>query len=105
MALKSNFLHLDNPKFDFGEVEKAMFQGFARHWEQIFFLLTSPKCYLGEFGITIFQGLTYHFELFFGLLNISKCELVEVEKSMLQVFPKALRTHYQTLDYLKIRNV
>ena len=37
-----------SPKFDFGEVEKAMFEVVTRHWEHISFFLTSPKCELGE---------------------------------------------------------
>jgi len=48
MALKVIFCLLTSPKFDFVDVEKAMFQVVARHWELIFFLLSSPKCDLGE---------------------------------------------------------
>jgi len=47
--LKVIFCLMTSKKFDFGEVEKAMFQVVARHWEIIFFALTSPKCDLCEF--------------------------------------------------------
>jgi len=50
----------------------------AKHWEQIFFLLTSPKCDLFEVEKAMFQRLAYHFEVIFGLLTIPKCDLVEV---------------------------
>jgi len=62
-----------------------MFQGVARHWEHIFFLLTSPKCDLGKVEKALFQGLAYHFELIFGLLTIPKCDLGEVRKTMIQI--------------------
>jgi len=47
--LKVIFYLLTIPKFDFGDVEKAMFF----KWSPItgnfvFFSLTNPKCYLGE---------------------------------------------------------
>jgi len=42
----------------------------------------SPKCDLGEVEKAMFQGLACHFELIFGVLNIPKCELVEVEKGL-----------------------
>jgi len=45
--LKVTFYLLTSPKFVFGEVEKAMFQMVARHWELILFLLPSPKCDFG----------------------------------------------------------
>jgi len=67
MALKSHFFLLTTPKFDFGEVEKAMFQLVASDWELIFFLLTSPKCDLGEVEKAMFQGVVSHLELIFGL--------------------------------------
>ena len=41
--LKVNLCRLESQKFEFGEVEKAMFQMVARHWELIFFLLSNPK--------------------------------------------------------------
>ena len=55
--LKTHFLLFPKPKFDFGEVEKMMFQVVARHWKLIFFLLTNPKCVLGEVKKAMFQGL------------------------------------------------
>jgi len=61
MALKSYFLPLEKFKFDFGEVEKAMFQVVARHRELIFFLLTNPKCDMGEVEKAMFQGVACHF--------------------------------------------
>jgi len=57
MALKCHFLPLKNPKFIFGEFEKAMFHVVARYWEFIFFLLTNPKCDLGEVVKGMFQGV------------------------------------------------
>jgi len=48
---------MTSPKFDFGEVEKAMFQVVARHLEQISFLISSPKCDLGEVEKAMFPGL------------------------------------------------
>jgi len=56
VALKSNFLPLESTKFDFGYVEKAMFQLVARHSELVFFLLTSPKRELDEIEKVMFQG-------------------------------------------------
>ena len=47
--LKIIFGLLTNQKFYFGDVEKAMFQVVARHWEHIFFLLTITKSDIGEF--------------------------------------------------------
>jgi len=74
---------LRSQKFDFGEVEIAMFQVVASHWKLIFFLLTSPKFDLGEMENAKFEGLVSHFELIFGILIIPKCDLVEVEKACL----------------------
>ena len=42
------FCKLISPKFNFGKVERTMFQMVARHWELVFFLLTSSKCDLDE---------------------------------------------------------
>ena len=56
-ALKIIFYLLKSPKFHFGEVEKAIYQVFARHWELIFFLLTNPKCEIGEVEKAMFQGV------------------------------------------------
>ena len=57
MALIRHFLPLESTKFDFGYVEKAMFEVVHRHSELLFFLLTSPKCELGEIEKVMFQGL------------------------------------------------
>ena len=46
-----------NPKFDLGEIEKAMFKGVACHFELIIGLLTIPKCYLDEFENAMLQDL------------------------------------------------
>jgi len=54
MALKSLLV---SPKFEFGGVEKAMFQVVARHSELVFFLLTSPKCELSEDEKSILLGV------------------------------------------------
>jgi len=48
MAIKVIFCIFTSPKFDFGGVEKAMFQVGARHSELVFFLLTSLECEMGE---------------------------------------------------------
>jgi len=48
------------------------------------YLLTSPKCDLSEVEKAMFQGLAFHFELIFGLLTIPKWDLFEVEKAMFQ---------------------
>ena len=61
-----------------------MFQVVARHWELIFFLLTSPKFELGEVEKPIFQGFACYIELIFGVLTIPKWDLVEFEKQMFQ---------------------
>jgi len=53
--LKVIFYLLKSPKFDFGEVEKVIYQVFDRHWELIFFLLTDPKCEIGEVEKVMFQ--------------------------------------------------
>jgi len=58
---------LTSPKCDLGEVEKAMIQGVAFHFELIFGLLTIPKCDLGELEKTMLQGLVWHSPLIFGL--------------------------------------
>ena len=70
---KSYFLLLTSPKFNFGEVEKSIFQVVTSHRELIFFLLTIPKCNLGE-----------------------------VEKAMLRA-RMSLWTHFRPLDNPKIR--
>jgi len=84
MALEIHWLPFDNLNIDFGEVEKAIFQVVARHWEHIFFFLTTPICDLGEVEKAMFEGLLSHFELIFSLLNIPKCDLGEVDKAMFQ---------------------
>ena len=71
------------PNFVFDDVEKAMFQIDANHWEIISSIVTSPKFDLGEFVQAMLQGLPCHFELIFSLLPIAKCELIEFENSML----------------------
>ena len=57
----SHFLPIESPKFDFGDLEKAMFQVVARLSELVLFLLTSPKCELGEVEKVMFQGFAWHF--------------------------------------------
>jgi len=44
-----------SPIWDLDEIEKAMFQGYAFHFELIFDLLTNPKCDFGEFEKTMFK--------------------------------------------------
>jgi len=50
-----------------GEVEKAMFQGHACHFELIFDPLTIPKCDFVEVENSVFQGLIWLFQLIFGI--------------------------------------
>ena len=47
--LKVIFCFLTSPKFEFVEVDKAMFQVVVRYLELIFFHLTILKCDLSEF--------------------------------------------------------
>ena len=54
------FCLLKSQKFDFGEVEKAMLQVVARHWELIFFPLSNPKCELDEVAKASFQRVACH---------------------------------------------
>jgi len=75
---------LTSPKFDFGEVEIAMFQVVSSHWNLIFFLLTSPNSDLCEVVKAMFHVLACDFELIFRLLIISKCDFVEVEETFFQ---------------------
>jgi len=82
--LKVIFYPSTSPKFDFGEVEKAMFQVLARHWEFIFLLLTSRKCDLGEVEKAMFKLFICHSELIFGFFTIPKCDFVEVGKALFQ---------------------
>ena len=53
--LRVIFFLLKSPKFDFGTVEKAMFQVVTRPCELISFLLTNPKWDLGEVEKAMFQ--------------------------------------------------
>ena len=48
----------------------------ARHWERIYFLLTNTKCDLFEVEKAMFQGVACHFdcELIFSLLTSPKCD-------------------------------
>ena len=85
------------PNFVFDDVDKAMFQIKARHWELIFFIVTTPKFDLGEVVKAMFQGLPCHFELIFSLLPIAKCLLIEVENSMFKC------SFFQPLDQPKMR--
>ena len=93
---KVYFYLLTSPKFDFGEVEKALFQMFAKHWGIIYFLLTNPKCDLCEVKKAMFQGLACHFELTFGLLANPKCDLDESKARM------ALSTYFEPLGQPKV---
>jgi len=52
----------------------------ANHWGRIYILLTNPKCDFCEVEKAMFQGLVCHFELIFGLLANPKCGLGEDEK-------------------------
>jgi len=56
IALKIHIRLLTSPKFDFGDVEKVMFQVVANHWELIFFLFTGRKYDLCEVEKAMFQG-------------------------------------------------
>jgi len=84
-TLCSNFFLLTSPKCYLGDVEKAMFQVFACHFEIIFGLLTIIKCDMGEVEKAIFQVLARHSELNFCLLTTTKCGLCEYKKAMFQV--------------------
>ena len=97
MAHKSHFLPIDKLKIRLGEVEKAMIQVVARHWELIFFLLTSPKCGLCYVEKAMFQVVTRHSEIIFSLLNTTKCCLC-VQESNVSSGCKALRKHFLPLD-------
>jgi hypothetical protein len=48
MVLRFHFCLLVFPKFDLGDVEKAIFQWVDRTCKMIFFLLAVPKCDMGE---------------------------------------------------------
>ena len=80
--LKIILYHLISPKFNFGKVERTMFQMVARHWELFFFVLNSSKCDLSEVEKALFQESPFHFELIYGLLTIPKYDFVEVVKSL-----------------------
>ena len=57
-----------------------MFQVVARHWKLIFFLFTSPKFDLGEVEKAMFHVLACHFELILGLLTIQNATLLRSRK-------------------------
>ena len=65
--------------------EKALFQGFAWHFQIIFDHWTSLKCDLGEDKKATFLVVARHCELIFWLLTSPKCDLDEVKKAMIQV--------------------
>jgi hypothetical protein len=48
MTLRTNNLHLDVLKNDFGEVDEAMFQGVERSYELVFCILSIEKSDLSE---------------------------------------------------------
>ena len=102
--LKVIFALLTRPKFDFGEVGKAMYQVVARQWEHVFILLTSQICALDEVDKAMFQWFSCHIELLFGLLTNPKCELVEIEKALFLRHEMALSTSFQPLDQPKMRH-
>ena len=81
MALKNHYLPLEKPKIRFGNVEKAMCQVVARHWEHIFFLLSNRIWDLGDVEKVMFQMVANHWGLIYFLLTNLKCDLCEVEKS------------------------
>ena len=82
--LKVIFCLLTSSKFYYGDVENAMFQVVANHWELIFLPLTSPKCVLRKDEKATIHGFACHFELILGLLANPKCDLSEFEKAMFQ---------------------
>ena len=79
--LKVIFCLLIDPKFDFGDVEKALFQVVANHRE-LFSSLDKTKMRLCKVEKATFQGVACHFEHIFSLLANPKCDLGEVEKAM-----------------------
>ena len=58
------FILFSCPKCDLDEVDKALFQGDAFHFDN---LLTIPKCDFGEFQKTMFKDLEWHSQIIFGL--------------------------------------
>jgi len=52
---------LEEPKIDFGELNKATFPVVARHCELIFCLMTNPNCDLGEVEKAMLQVAEWHF--------------------------------------------
>ena len=92
------FFLLTYPHCDFGEVEKAMFQGVACHFELIFGLLTNPKFYLFEVEKALFQVLALqshlildlwivetHFDIIFCFLTNRNFDLFQDDKASIQV--------------------
>ena len=67
-----------------GEVEKAMFQGLAWHFELIFGLLTSTKCDLNEVDKALFQEVERYCEFIFCLFTVPKCNFGEFKNAMFQ---------------------
>ena len=78
------FCFLTNRKCAFFEVDKATIEVVERYF---LFLMSSPKYNLGEFKKAMFQGFACHFELIFGRLTIPKFDLVEDEIAMFQGLP------------------
>ena len=79
-----------------------MFQVVARHWVQIFFLLTRSKCELGEVEKALFLGLALHFQLIFGLWTSPKFDLSDVKKRISSFFNSF---HTVVLHFTSVRTV
>jgi len=54
------FLPLHQPKMRLNNVEKAMFEVLAVHFQLIFILLTNPECYFCEVDKAMFQVVAGH---------------------------------------------
>ena len=75
--LKVIFCLLKCPKFDFGEVEKAMYQGVEMTFLTHIRPLDHPKIRLGWGRKGIFQGLAWHSQITFVLWTSRKCNLIK----------------------------
>ena len=78
MALKSEFLPLAKPKIRLWRSRESDVSSGRQALETFFFLLTSPKFDFGKVEKAMFEGLVRHFETIFGILIISKRDLVLV---------------------------
>jgi len=73
------FFFLISPKCDLGEVEKAMLQLLACHFELIFGPFTIPKCDVEK---ALFQGPAWQFQPILSLWTIPKFDWGEVNKAI-----------------------